>query len=122
MTIGPKPLFAGLILLLATAALAQKPVPASTGVLVGHWRSTTIVYENARDMNLVLQPGGAAEMWVVTAQKRSQKIVGRWETSGKTLTLRFGEGKPTSGPYTMHEGKLVYPNIPNQRAFWDRLK
>lgn len=113
---------AGLILFLAQVIPAQKPAPAATDVLVGHWRSTTVVYENSQDMNLVLQAGGVAEMWVVTAEKRSQKIVGRWESVGKTLTLRFGEGKPTTGPYTMHEGKLVYPNIPNQRAFWDRLK
>lgn len=122
MPIGPKSLLCGLILLLSTTILAQKPAASASGALIGHWRSTTVVFENSRDMNLVLQSGGVAEMWVVTAEKRSQKIVGRWETIGKTLTLRFGEGKPTTGPFTLHDGKLVYPNIPNQRAFWDRIK
>ncbi|MSU70593.1 MAG: hypothetical protein EXS39_07455 [Opitutaceae bacterium] len=102
--------------------LAQGTAPASANDLIGHWRKTTIIFDSAQDTNLVLRPGGIAEKWVVTAAKRTGKTTGRWESDGRTLTLVFGEGDQASAPYTIYQGKLVFPNIQNKRRFWDRIE
>jgi len=39
---------------------------------------------------------------------------------GKTLTLAFGDNE-NSSPFTLYEGQLVLPNIPNRRGFWEKI-
>jgi len=97
--------------------------PSSDGKqqLVGHWRKTTIVFESPKDEHLVLRADGTAENWVVTAESRSEPVTGRWSVQGKTLTLLFGENE-NAKPFTFYEGQLVFPNIPNRRAFWEKIE
>jgi hypothetical protein len=90
-------------------------------VLIGHWRKTTVVFESPRDENLVLHPDGTAEKWIVTASERSEARSGRWSVQGKTLKLLFGEDE-VSRPFTIYEGQLVFPNIPNRRQFWEKIE
>jgi hypothetical protein len=47
-------------------------------------------------------------------------MTGRWSVEGKTLTLSFGDNE-NSRPFTMYQGQLVFPNIPNRRQFWDKI-
>jgi hypothetical protein len=96
-------------------------VPESAKMLVGHWRKTTIVFESPRDEHLVLHADGTAENWVVTTSDRADPITGRWSVEGKTLTLSFGDNE-NSRPFTIYEGQLVFPNIPNRRQFWDKIE
>ncbi len=91
-------------------------------VLVGHWRKTTIVFESPRDEHLVLHANGTAENWVVTASSRTEPLNGNWSVEGKVLKLDLGEGNRASLPFTIYEGKLVLPNIPNRRQFWDKIE
>ena len=84
--------------------------------LIGHWRKTTIVFESPKDEHLVLHADGTADNWVVTAESRSESVIGRWNVEGKTLTLSFGENE-NSKPFTFYEGQLVFPNTPNRRGF-----
>ena len=93
----------------------------STQRLIGHWRKTTIVFGSPKDEHLVLHADGTAENWVVTADSRSEPVSGRWSVGGKTLTLSFGENE-NSKPFTFYEGQLVFPNIPNRRAFWEKIE
>jgi hypothetical protein len=90
-------------------------------VLIGHWRKTTIGYVGPSDENLVLHADGTAEKWVVTAYNRTEPMTGRWSVEGKTLTLSFGDNE-NSRPFTMYQGQLVFPNIPNRRQFWDKIE
>jgi hypothetical protein len=89
--------------------------------LIGHWRKTTIVFGSPKDEHLLLNADGTAENWVVTAESRSEPVTGRWSVEGKTLTLSFGENE-NSKPFTFYEGQLVFPNIPNRRGFWEKIK
>jgi hypothetical protein len=89
-------------------------------VLIGHWRKTTIGYVGPSDENLVLHADGTAEKWVVTAHNRTEPMTGRWSVEGKTLALSFGDNE-NSRPFTMYQGQLVFPNIPNRRQFWDKI-
>jgi len=95
--------------------------PSSSQQLIGHWRKTTIVFGSPKDEHLVLHADGTAENWVVTAESRSEPVSGRWSVEGKTLTLSFGENE-NSKPFTFYEGQLVFPNIPNRRAFWEKIE
>jgi hypothetical protein len=95
--------------------------PDGNRQLVGHWRKTTIVFGSPKDEHLVLHGDGKAEIWVVTAESRSEPVIGRWSVEGKTLTLSFGENE-NSKPFTFYEGQLVFPNIPNRRGFWERIE
>src|SRR5438067_1906956 len=63
----------------------------STQRLIGHWRKTTIVFKSPKDEHVVLHADGTAENWVVTADSRSEPVMGRWSVEGKTLTLSFGK-------------------------------
>ena len=90
-------------------------------VLVGHWRKTTIVFEEPRDEHLVLKADGTVENWVVTASSRSATTTGTWNVEGKTLNLSLVEGEHISQPFTIYEEQLVFPNIPNRRRFWEKL-
>jgi len=93
----------------------------NTNRLVGHWRKTTIVFESPKDEHLVLKADGTAENWTVTADSRREHVTGRWKAEGKTLTLSFGDNEHSS-PFTFYEGKLVFPNIPNRRGFWEKVE
>jgi hypothetical protein len=90
-------------------------------VLVGHWRKTTIVFESPRDEHLLLHADGSAEDWTVTASDRSGTSTGHWSVEGKVLKLSLGENT-VSLPFTLYEGKLVFPNIPNRRGFWEKIE
>ena len=89
--------------------------------LIGHWRKTTIVFGSPKDEHLVLRGDGTAENWVVTAESRSEPVIGHWSVEGKTLTLSFGENE-NSKPFTFYQGQLVFPNIPNRRGFWEKIE
>src|SRR5262245_61940390 len=89
--------------------------------LIGHCSNTTIVIGSTKDEHLVLRGDGTAEKWVVTAESRSEPVIGRWNLEGKTLTLSFGENE-NSKPFTFYEGQLVFPNIPNRRGFWEKIE
>ena len=92
----------------------------NSSVLIGHWRKTIIGYTGPMDEHLVLHANGTAENWTVTAYERNEPVTGLWSVEGKTLTLSFGENE-RSGPFTFHEGQLVFPNIPNRRGFWEKI-
>ena len=89
--------------------------------LIGHWRKTTIVFESPKDEHLVLNADGSAENWVVTADSRSEPVIGRWSVEGKTLTLSFG-GNDRSNSFTFYQGQLIFPNIPNRRVSWEKIE
>ena len=89
--------------------------------LVGHWRTTRIVFESPRDDHLVLRVDGTAERWSVTASSSGPKTVGRWAVAGSVLNLTWTGEAQTSQAFTMYQGQLVLPNVPNRRVFWDRL-
>lgn len=91
-------------------------------VLVGHWRTTTIVFESPQDENWVLHSDGTWEDWLVTASGRSDTTTGTWRVENTTLFVRLdGDQEESATPFTFFEGQLVYPNIPNRRLFWERL-
>lgn len=92
----------------------------SAGVVIGHWSTTTIVFEKPKDVHLVLDANGAAATWEVTASTRSGKRMGTWSVEGKNLTLRL-EGNIVSSPFTIYQGQLVLPNIQNHRRFWEKI-
>jgi hypothetical protein len=96
-------------------------VPENAKVLVGHWRKTTIGYVGPRDEHLVLHADGRAENWVVTASSQTERTTGQWSVEGKTLKLSFGDNE-NSRPFTIYEGQLVFPDIPNRRQFWEKIE
>lgn len=101
---------------------AESPRPAADGQLVGHWRTTRIVFETPRDDNLILHPDGSAERWSVTATSREPRARGRWTSQGSTLSVTWDTGEQMSQPFTFHQGQLVLPNVQGGRRFWDRLR
>jgi hypothetical protein len=104
------------------AALAPKPVPSRAPTLVGHWRSTTISFGSPRDEHLVVREDGTAETWAVTASSRTPVTRGRWSAKGTTLSVDWEDGRRWGQPFTFHEGQLVFPNVPNQRQFWEAIR
>jgi hypothetical protein len=93
-----------------------------SAVLIGHWRTTRIVFDSARDDHLVLRADGSAETWSVTASSRGSRVSGRWSSSGSTLNVIWDNGNQLSQPFTMYQRQLVLPNIQGKRRFWDRLE
>jgi hypothetical protein len=110
------------VLLIASGPSSHSAVPDNASVLVGHWRTTSIVFESPRDEHLVLNADGTAQNWVVTASNRSGVKAGTWKVEGRTLVLLLAGSNEVSLPFTIHEGQLVFPNIQNRRRFWERLK
>ena len=98
-----------------------EPISESARVLVGHWRKTTIVFEQPKDEHLVLYASGTAENWVVTASSRSMTTTGTWNVEGKMLNLLLEGHGHISQPFTIYEEQLVFPNIPNRRRFWEKI-
>lgn len=99
-----------------------KPTPNPTPTLVGHWRSTSIVFESPRDEHLVLNANGTAETWVVTASGRTGVMRGRWNVKGTFLSVSWDDGREWGQPFTFFQGQLVFPNVPNQRQFWEAIR
>ncbi|KAM3114001.1 hypothetical protein [Phormidesmis sp. 146-33] len=93
----------------------------SVRVLVGHWRKTTIVFENPQDEHLVLNTDGAATTWEVTASGRSPTTIGTWTVESKMLTLRLAGNTIISHPFTIYQEQLVFPNIKDERGFWEKI-
>lgn len=106
----------------ATPPPATKPTPNPNPTLVGHWRSTSIVFESPRDEHLVLNANGTAETWVVTASNRTPVTRGRWNLKGTMLSVSWEDGRQWGQPFTFFQGQLVFPNIPNQRQFWEAIQ
>ena len=96
-------------------------------LLIGHWRKTTTLYGSVRDEHLVFYPDGTVDNWAVAisqftgAESREGKTTGRWDIEGKLLIIDWGD-KQSSRPFFFHQGQLVWPNIPNARRFWDRVR
>ena len=96
-------------------------------LLIGHWRKTTTLYGSVRDEHLVFYPDGTVDNWAVAisqftgAESREGKTTGRWEIEGKLLIIDWGD-KQSSRPFFFHQGQLVWPNIPNARRYWDRVR
>jgi len=93
----------------------------NSNALIGHWRKTTIGYTGPIDEHLVLHVDTTVENWTVTAYERREPVEGHWSVEGKTLILSFG-GNDRSNPFTFYQGQLVFPNIPNRRAFWEKIE
>ena len=105
----------------AKPAAPKNAAPSRGQDLTGHWRSTTISFERARDENLVLRADGTAETWTATASGRTPMTRGRWSSQGTSLRIDWEDGSQRSQPFTFHEGQLVFPNIANRRKFWERI-
>jgi ABC-type sulfate transport system substrate-binding protein len=96
--------------------------------LVGHWRTTTVIYESVKDEHLVFHADGTVDNWLVTVSgpyegrtSRTGTTTGHWIVEGKLLKIDWGD-KQSSRPFFFHMGQLVLPNIPNNRKFWDRVE
>ena len=106
---------------MAGLASAQQPDSARPPVLVGHWRSTRIVLEEPVDDHLTLGADGRMTTWQVKATSRSTPQAGRWRVQEGQLMLQVPGEAEGGAPYFIHEGRLVFPNIPNRRQFWERM-
>lgn len=106
----------------ADPAPGSKQPPVAKPTLVGHWRSTTISFESPRDEHMVLRADGAAETWIVTASSRTPVTHGRWSAKGTMLSVAWDDGRQWGQPFTFHEGQLVFPNVQNQRQFWEAIR
>lgn len=111
------------VLALAALALVSAPVQAqSQAELVGHWRATAINFGQPTDENLVLNANGTFQNWTVVPDGRSEVTSGRWSAEGKSIIIVPAGGSGSSIPFTFHDGKLVLPNIPGQRGFFERVR
>ncbi|MDK2745631.1 MAG: hypothetical protein H8K03_19420 [Nitrospira sp.] len=104
------------------APQSSTPLSENARILVGHWRKTTIVFEQPKDEHLVLHADGTLENWIVTASSRSPMTPGVWRSEGKILELLLEGQEHIAQPFTIHEGQLVFPNIPNRRRFWEKIE
>jgi len=104
------------------AAQSSTPLSENARILVGHWRKTTIVFEQPKDEHLVLHADGTLENWIVTASSRSPMTAGVWRSEGKVLELLLEGQEHIAQPFTIYEGQLVFPNIPNRRRFWEKIE
>ena len=106
----------------AHLAVAQAADPSRVQSLIGHWRNTQIIFGSARDEHIVLRANGVVEKWSVTASRRSSPVRGRWDAQANSLSVDWEDGTKWSGPFTFHEGNLVFPSRQGQRRFWDRIE
>ena len=100
---------------------SPKPPPGGP-TLVGHWRNTRVIFENPRDEHFVLHENGTAETWQVTASSRTPVTRGRWSVNGTQLSVTWEDGRQWGQPFTFYQGQLVFPNISNQRQFWEAIR
>ena len=123
MSPNPRTLLKALLLVCLTLG-AARPVWAdesNAAALMGHWRKTTIRFEQPRDEHLVLGDNGSMANWVVTAQSRTEPLSGTWQADGNILTLSVNGQVRMSQPFTFYQGQLVFPNVQNRRGFWTRI-
>jgi hypothetical protein len=113
---------AGRVAEAAHPAVAQTAGPSRAQSLIGHWRNTRIIFDRSRDEHIVLRADGMVEKWSVTVSSRSSTVRGRWDTQANTLSIEWEDGTRWSGPFTFHDGNLVFPNRQNQRRFWERIE
>jgi hypothetical protein len=106
----------------AAPAPASQAVPTGGPTLVGHWRRTSVTFDNPRDEHLVLREDGSAETWTVTASSRTPPTRGRWSATGTALNVDWADGRQWGQPFTFYEGQLVFPNVPKQRQFWEAIR
>jgi hypothetical protein len=92
----------------------------NASILVGHWRKTTIIVDEPQDSHLVLEANGVGTSWDVMPSSRSSVTKGTWSVKGENIILQV-EGNSVALPFTMHEGKLVLPNTPGERSFWEKI-
>jgi hypothetical protein len=107
--------------LAAAPRMAQAADPGRAEKLIGHWRNTRIVFGSPLDEHMVFRGDGSVERWSVTASGRSGTVRGRWGTQANILGMEWEDGSQWSRPFTFHDGNLVFPNVPNQRKFWERI-
>lgn len=100
---------------------AQPPTATRPPALVGHWRRTRIVMDEPIDDHLTLAADGRLSTWQVRATSRSTPQPGRWRVEDRQLMLQIAGEAEAGAPYFIHEGRLVFPNIPNRRQFWERM-
>ena len=93
----------------------------NTQRLIGHWRKTTVVFESPKDEHLILHADGTAENWVVTADSRSEPVMGRWSVEGKKLTLSV-RGKPELETVHLLRGPTRFSKYPKRRGFWEKIE
>ncbi len=123
-----QPILEHITVLMAQAPITPEPAPSigpiseSSRVLPGHWRKTTIVFDQPKDEHLVLHADGTMENWTVTVSSRSATRTGRWNVEGKILHLLLEGDERISQPFTIHEDQLVFPNLPNRRRFWEKIE
>ena len=98
------------------------PAPGGAPTLVGHWRRTSVAFDNPTDEHLVLHENGTAETWTVSASGRTPATRGRWSAKGATLSVAWEDGRQWGQPFTFFDGQLVFPSIPNQRQFWEAMR
>jgi hypothetical protein len=96
-------------------------ISENDSALVGHWRKTTITFDSPTDHHLVLAPNGTGYYWTVTASGRSAVEAGRWSVEGNVLLL-VSATRREIGPFTFHQGDLIFPNISGRRGIWERLR
>jgi hypothetical protein len=92
----------------------------NASILVGHWRKTTSTLEGPEDSHLILEANGVGTSWDETASGRSSITRGEWDVKGDNIILKV-EGNTVALSFTMHEGKLVLPNIPGERGYWEKI-
>lgn len=101
---------------------APVPAPDRGQTLAGHWRSTRVLFDEPQDEHLVLRPDGTAETWKVTADNRTPVTRGRWRNQGSNLSVDWEDGRQWGQPFTFYQGELVFPNVQNQRQFWELVE
>jgi hypothetical protein len=113
-----------LLLLFCLTVGAARPAWADdpdAAALVGHWRKTTIRFEQPRDEHLLLGGDGTMSNWVVTAESQTEPVSGTWQVEGNILTIGVDGQVTMSQPFTFYQGQLVFPNVQNRRGFWTRI-
>ena len=106
----------------AAATTSPAAVPDRGQTLTGHWRSTRILFDQPRDEHMILRSDGTAETWIVTADDRTPVTRGRWRAHGSSLMVDWQDGRQWGQPFTFYEGQLVFPNVANQRQFWELIE
>ena len=100
----------------------KPPPPGAKPTLVAHWRSTQIIFGDPLDEHVVLNANGTAETWQVTATSRTPVTRGKWNVKGTLLSVAWEDGRQWGQPFTFLDGQLVFPNVPNQRQFWEVIR
>ena len=65
--------------------------------MIGHWRRTYMLFDSARDENLVLRADGTAERWTATAGGTGARTKGVWKQTERQITVRWNDEAGTGG-------------------------